>query len=304
MKNFSFDKIIKKEVLKTIIWFDLFSHPLSSFEVFKYLRIKTSYQEVLFFLQELSSDGLISKKSGFYFLPDRDNLPEDRIKRFNFFKKKKKRAVFFTKIISIFPFVQGVFVSNVIGDHNLKEGSDIDLLIISSSGKIWTCRFFCALIAKIFGLRPNIKTKKDKICLSFYIDIENIEMEKFLLNDEDLYFIYWILGLEPIFFRKDVLSLFLKGNLWINNFLPNTNFYFDNKNLKHKNKKKSLFSKIAEKFLKNIQLRIMPKKLKDQAGLSSGVTLGSGFIKLFLEDKRSCFIDNFNKNINKHHEFN
>jgi len=289
---------LKTEILKTLIRFDIFKHPLSSYEIHKFLGVSFVYFEVLLALDELLLDNKIFFSNGFYCLPESVEIIPERFKRLNYFNLKIKKALRFTHLISFFPFVKGVFVSNIIGDHNLRKESDIDFLIISAPSQIWLTRFFCTFWAKILGLRPNNKTKENKICLSFYISSDNLNLEKYLYNENDFYFVYWLVGLEPIFFRSGAYQDFWQNNLWVKKYLPNFCLpLFDRE--ANNIKKKNNFSKFSfviylNNILKKYQLKIMPKKLKEQYGRSSGVLLEDDIIKLFLEDKRAIFIDKFN----------
>ena len=284
---------LKKEILKTIIWFDLFSHPLSSWELFRFLSIKIDFNDFLAALSSLSAESSIKNIYSFWCLAGRENIIEERFKCFNYFKHKIKRAKRFTKIISFFPFIRGVFIGNIIGDHNLRMGSDIDFFIITKNGKIWITRFFCTFIAKFLGLRPNKKTKENKICLSFYIDESNLNLEKYLYSKNDKYFIYWLANLEPIFFKKDILNKFWFNNIWLNKYLPNFLINYDS--FQGNKESQNIKINIIEKIFKKIQLNIMPKKLKEQSSEKMGVILEDHIIKLILNDKRSSFINKFNK---------
>lgn len=287
---------IKKEIIKTLIRFDIFNHPLSSFEIHKFLGIELDYFSLLQYLADLEKEKKISSNFGFYCLPERLAIVVERFKRLNYFNLKIKKALRFTRLISFFPFIKGVFVSNIIGDHNLRKESDIDFLIISAPAKIWLTRFVCTFWAKILGLRPNSKTKENKICLSFYISSDNLNLEKYLYNEDDFYFIYWLAGLETIFFRSGVFQDFWQSNFWLKKHLPNFCFPISEDVLnmdKQKIKNVSTFNKKIEAILKKYQLKIMPQKLKSLYGVSSGVLLEDDIIKLFLEDKRVDFIDKF-----------
>lgn len=284
---------LKKEILRTIIWFDLFSHPLSSWELFKFLNFKIDYNNFLLILPKFFKELKIKNIHSFWCLEGRDDIIIERFKRFNYFKNKIKKAEKFTKIISFFPAIQGIFVSNIIGDHNLKKGSDIDFFIITKSGKIWLTRFFCAFIAKILGLRPNKRTKENKICLSFYIDESNLNLEPYLYNEKDWYFVYWLASLEPIFFRKNILDKFWSNNIWLNKYLPNLLINYDS--FQGNKKSQNIKINIIEKIFKKIQLSIMPQKLKEQSSEKMGVILEDHIIKLILNDKRPSFINKFNE---------
>lgn len=292
------NKNLKAEIFKTMIWFDLFSHPLTVYEIFKYVNYPCKLNDIIIELENLSDK--IKYKNGFYYLAGREEIVEERFRRLNYFKKKIKRAKRFSKLISKIPSVLGVAVSNIIGDHNLKDGSDIDFFIITKSGKIWLTRFFCTFLAKILHLRPNIKTKKDKICLSFYVSSDNLNLEKYLLNSKDLYFIYWLSGLEIIYDKKNIFTKFYQENNWVKKYLPNfSELLSSNRDFVNQPQFKIVSPGFCEKTLKKFQLKIMPKKLKDQVGKSSGVVLDDKIIRLFLSDKRQFFIKKYEENFRK-----
>lgn len=294
-------EILKKEILLTITYFTIFSCPLSSFQIYKFLKIKVDYLDLLGSLQKLKDENKICQYNSFWFLYGEDELSLDNLKRFNYFKRKIKKAKSFSRIISKIPFLEAVFVSNIIGDHNLKNSSDIDLFIITSSKRIWLARFLCTIIAKFLGLRPSKNNKKDKICLSFYISEDALNLEKQLLNQKDLYFIYWLAGLNLIYSKNNIEKFFYQENKWIKKYLPNFDFFYDELLFmkKEKHSHNFLFFNFLESIFKKIQIKIMPKKLKKQYQVSSGVVLEDNMIKLFLEDKRLYFIEKYEDIIRK-----
>jgi len=295
------DNNLKEEIIKTLIWFDTFSYPLTSFEIYKYLNYKTSYPEVVLALEDLSDK--IVFNNGFFFLRNREALVTERLKKFNYFNRKNKKAMAFIKLISFWPSNLGVAVSNIVGDHNLRDDGDIDLLVISTPNRVWSSRFICTFIAKILGLRPNNKTKKDKICLSFYISSDNLNLESYLFNDRDLYFIYCLNDLHIIYNYQGIWEKFYQANTFLSKYLPNRSkslIYLDKQVIATRFKLFSINKKIGdkiEKLLKKIQLKIMPMALKQQANKSTGVLLEDNIIKLFLEDKRLDFINRFDNRI-------
>ncbi|MCK9439286.1 MAG: hypothetical protein WCY43_01735 [Patescibacteria group bacterium] len=314
-------KNLKLVIIKTLVFFDLFNQPLSLFEIYKYLNIKAELFEILDCLENLKDK--IENKDGFYYLQGREKLVKERFKKYNYFKRKTKKAFLFSKLISFFPTVRGVAVSNIIADHNLRDESDIDLFIISSKNKIWLTRFFCVSLAKFLNLRPNRKTKKDKICLSFYVSEGNLNLEKYLYNQKDLYFIYWLIGLQILVNKGGVFNRLELENKWIKKYLPNIgetifssivpikdDFQLfldldinpsklpqvqDWKNKKNKDSK-GFFENLSKK----IQLKIMPNELKSKECDFGGVILKDDIIKLFLEDKRPEFIERFESNLKKY----
>lgn len=286
-----------------MVFFDLFNQPLTLFEIYRYLGVKIGLSELSNSLELMRDE--IKVKNGFYFLLGREEIVEERFKKYNYFKRKIKIAKKFSQLISLLPFVRGVAVSNIVSNHNLKDGGDIDLLIISSRDRIFLTRFLCTSLAKFLNIRPSKKTKKDKVCLSFYISEADLNLEKCLYSQDDLYFVYWVIGLEIIVNKNGVFDKFQFDNKWVKAYLPN--YYCFSRNSSSLSVRESVNSyrsrsaggavifNYLERLSKKMQLKIMPKSLKEKKGVTDGVIFESDIIKLFLEDKRPVFIDRFKK---------
>ena len=73
----------------------------------------------------------------------------------------------------------------------------------------------------ILNLRPNKKTKRDKICLSFYITAEKLDLADLKISGQDWYFNYWLAGLIPLYDRSGIYDKLMAANSWIRNYLSN-----------------------------------------------------------------------------------
>ncbi|MDD5071135.1 MAG: hypothetical protein PHQ42_00105 [Patescibacteria group bacterium] len=294
---------LEEAIVETIAFFDLFSYPLTGFEVWKYTGVKCELSEVLEVLVErrgstpkLGVEPLlgIGEKNRFYFLAGREEIIRQRMARYNYTDKKFKRAVWLAKIFKFIPWIKMIAVGNIIGAHNLKKESDIDLFIITEDGRVWLTRFFCVLIIKILGLRPKPKNMKDKICLSFFISEEAMNLEKLMLGGgRDIYFIYWLAGLAPVYNRDNIYNKFIKANGWLKNYLSN----WEAGGINYRRDAGKSFSRFyrnvadmllggLERRIKEIQLEIMPRQIKDIMNIDSRVVVDGRIIKLHVNDRR------------------
>ncbi len=103
------------------------------------------------------------------------------------------------------------------------ENSDIDLFIITKSGKIWTVRFLSTLLTNLLGVRRQnthglikwtpeyIKKTKDKFCLSFFITEDGMNLD-IIRIENDIYLNKWIESLLPLVNKDKTLEKFLKAN--------------------------------------------------------------------------------------------
>ena len=306
--------------METIAFFDLFSYPLTGFEVWKYLGAKCELSDVLEILEDITKKpplvpplqggqvekrGQIESKNGFYFLAGREEIIKERMARYNYIDRKFKRAVLLSKIFKLIPWIKMIAVGNIIGTHNLKKESDIDLFIITEENRVWLTRFFCILITKILGLRPKPENMQDKICLSFFISEDAMNLEKFMLTREkDIYFIYWLAGLVPVYDKDGIYNKFIGANGWLKNYLPNWEAGEINY---RRNAGKSfswfyrdtidMFFGGLERRIKNWQIKILPKQLATIMNLDTRVVANDRVIKLHANDRRAYYREKFKQQL-------
>lgn len=295
-------------LLKNLVFFDLFYYPLTAYEAWRYLPLEASFFQVRQALKLLVSQQTIATKNGFYYLIGREKTLIYRQQRYHFANRKLKIARQAATLFSYLPWVKFVALSNLIGRHNMRDGSDIDLFIIAGHGRLWLSRLFCAGLMKILGQRPTKENKRDKICLSFYVDSAHLNISELALKSkDDWYFYYWLAGLYPLYDEGGYHFRLMKNNQWLKDYLPNIDFLLSNQaytpSLKFRPK-----SHITSRFIKNIldkleawsqawQWKIMPSALKDLANLDSQVVVQSGIIKLYLIDRRQEFRQRYHKHL-------
>lgn len=259
----------EEAILKLIAFFDLFDFPLTLKEANFYLHILSRdgniflLSDTLLKLDNLIKEGRLDLADGFYFLPGREAITAVRRKRYNYSLRKLKIAKRFVRLFSVFPFVRRVALANSIGFYNLRDESDIDFFVVTARNKIFLSRLFCTGLAKILNKRPNAKTKRDKICLSFYISEDGPKLDDLKLADGDPYFDFWEVGLH---------------------------FLLDKKN---NGESSFLCCGWLEKIAKKLQFWIMPKKLRESAMPAGsndrgdfGVVIGHDILKMYLSDRR------------------
>lgn len=294
-----------QNIVKLIIFFDLFDHPLTVEEVWQNLDIKCELKDVenILSLTNLQNIKELSAKDGFYFLCGRDEIVQTRSSRIQFAKRKIKKAKKITQLLKFIPWIRMIAIGNLIGKNNLRDGSDIDLFIITDARRIWATRFFCVVIAQILGVRPRKNDTRDKICLSFFVSSESLNLEKLMLPNisKDLYFIYWLAGLLSIYNTRDTYMKFMSANNWLVKDLPN----WKAQNIKGLSKNNFLnlhssyildflFGRFESK-LKKLQLKIMPKDLKTLMNQDTRVVVSDSILKLHIEDRRLEFCEKYNK---------
>ncbi|MFH1427934.1 MAG: hypothetical protein ABIG60_05425 [Patescibacteria group bacterium] len=324
------DLNFKEAIVKTVAFFDMFDYPLTLFEIWQLVPTKCDLMDIISGLTALKAvKPLVEEKDGFYFLIGREEIIKIRLKRYNLTDKKFKKAIFIARIFKIIPWIKLIAVGNIIGSHNLARKSDIDLFIITESKRVWITRFFCVLITKAFGLRPKSGKKRNKICLSFFISEEALNIKELMLVKSlhykqtlfkelegyqalpednyfyhDIYFIYWLPGLVPIYDTSHIYKKFILANSWLEEFLPNWSANSLNYQRQVKKSNSWFYHDVVDLLLGGLdsrlqekQINIMPKELINILNQDTRVVATENIIKLHANDRREEYRDKYNKKI-------
>ncbi len=292
-------KRIEKTILKTLVYFDILNRPLILDEIWHYLyQEKASKLQVFMGLKSLLSKKVIgqetSPKSGhiYYFLNGRKEIVPEYFTNFSISQKRWQKVDKVLKIIRLAPFVKMIAVINSLSYNNSNEDSDIDILMVTKGGRLWTARTLTILLLEIIGQNKDQWYKAGKICLGFAFDESRLDMGKIKLNlpaGGDIDFIYWLANLTPVYDRG-IYRDFIKANHWLHQELPN----WQPKELKTEDVKLKTAEKIflgkfgesLEKWLAKIQInRIWHDPKNKRQGTS--VIADPGMMKLHPYDKRA-----------------
>ncbi len=289
MSNYELEKRnkTKEAIIRMIVFFDLFDYPLTANELRDYSDKKHALLEIINILE---TDARIEQKNGFYFLAGRQEILTTRQKRHNYSIRKIKIASRFSRFFHILPFIKLIAVANSIGQYNLRDGSDIDFFIITSPRRIWLTRLICAGMAKILNRRPTDGNKKDKICLSFYITEENLNLDELQLSSGDPYFFFWLRSLVLLYNRDGVYEKFLAANKVA------SEGHFGSPSRKTGQSSNPILDYL-DGLAKKIQLSIMPPTLKAAMNNSAGVVINDKILKFYLKDNRQFFAEKYGNKI-------
>lgn len=260
----------RQEILKIIVFYDIFDFPLTIFEIKKQLKNSCSFNDLEGILSEEINKQKLYTSQGFYFLKKREDIIAIRLKRYNYSLRKIKIAKKFAYIFSKLSFILKIYLCRSSSVYNFKEESDIDFFIVTKNKRIWLVRFFLATFIKILNKRPNKKTKKDKICLSFFVSEDKTDLSIFKLDSGDPDFDFWESNLLLLYNDKKLDRKIVE---------------VDNLNKNYNNK----FLDFLEKLSFKLQLKIMPNYLKlanDNNLINKGVIFNDDVIKLHLHDPR------------------
>src|SRR5947199_5342274 len=157
---------IRKDILATLAYFNMFDYPLKKNEIFLYLGHCNDYREFEQALTNLLKDQAVYKMADFYSLQNDSKLPIRRFKGNELATSMLKKAEKAAAIISAFPFVKGVAVSGSLSKHFADEQSDIDFFIITHANRLWIARTFLHIFKKLTFL----VRRQDHFGMNYCID--------------------------------------------------------------------------------------------------------------------------------------
>jgi len=223
---------LEKAILSTVVYFDIFDFPLTPLEIWKWLFFAHPPHRSYNFWETQSClndsavlQKLIQSKNGFYFLLNRERIVGRRVANYKVAERKYKKAIRFIKLLRFNPFIKMVAVCNNLAFSNASQYSDIDFFIITKAGRIWLARFWANFLPKMLGLRPTHSDTQDKLCLTFFIAEDHLNINDLQSSQIDLYLANWITQLVPVYDPDHLCQSFLQTNQWaishFPNFIPN-----------------------------------------------------------------------------------
>jgi len=212
---------IEKSAIKTLAYYEsLGQYPLTALELYRYLQ-KENDEQILpsfySFLKALGQGRALAKniagKNGFYFLKGNERFYQQRISRQKIAIAKWKKVKKIALALAGCPFLKGLMVSGSLAFGNTKFESDIDFLVITAPGRIWTCRTFLSFFLQVLGQRRHGDIIENKICLNHYIASDSLIVPLQNLSNAQLYS-----HLVPLTNYQN-FRLFQKQNSWIADLL-------------------------------------------------------------------------------------
>ena len=170
---------------------------------------------------------------------------KSRLQREKYSQKKLIIARKAANLIAKIPTVKFVGITGALAMNNAGRNSDIDLMIITKNGCLWTTRLISYLLTWLFGFktrRPKNRLEKDKLCLNMWLDESSLVWDK---KDRNIYTSHEIAQVIPLINKDKTYEKFLFANKWILKFWPNAVKVENSVRLSNFKSNRSLIEKIA-----------------------------------------------------------
>lgn len=201
---------LDKSILKVIIYFDLFRHPVTTQEIVDFNQIMVNQEEVELTATRLVDLKIINRCQDFLGLDDLENKVLERIHKSKLAKKSIRRIKKYSKIVAMFPFVRAVFLTGSYSKGVMGEDSDLDFFIVTDKGKLWITKSLMVAFRKLilFDSHKNF-------CINYMVTSDAL-----IINDRNQFTATELITMIPVY-GVDLYNQMLESNQWIYRFFPN-----------------------------------------------------------------------------------
>lgn len=206
----------QRALIRTLLYFDVFQHPLRENEIYRYLSGSSDkHIQLSEDLGVLCSEDTISHTAGFYGFGDLTTSIASRELDNQRARERMGKAERMSRLIGRFPFVRAVMLSGSISKGRMAEDGDIDYFVITEPGRLWIARTLLIVFKKIFLLNSH----RD-FCVNYFVDTDHLAIQ-----DRNQFTATEVMTLIPTW-NRPVCRAFFAANGWAKEMLPNMELPF------------------------------------------------------------------------------
>ncbi len=199
---------LHRAVLVTVLYSDLFDHPLTGDELHRFLTAPCPDREELDRAVEELDGSYLGTAQGFIFLRGREATIDIRLRRQRLAAKRWPPARRFARWLARVPFLRMVAVCGSQAMDNGDDDGDVDLFLITEPGRLWLVQSLTMVLRRI-GRGLGID-----ICPNYLLASNSLE-----LAARNLYTAREACQAMPMW-GEATYDSFLEANGWIGDFLP------------------------------------------------------------------------------------
>lgn len=199
----------QRALQRTLHYFDFFDHALSLEELHRFLSVPSSVEAVRDSVAHAVTAGVVVFGNGYYGLRAETVALRARHEGLNARKMRSARRM--SRLIRVFPFVRGVYLSGSLSKQGVHSAEDdLDFFILTAPGRVWTAKLLLIAFKKVFLL-----DSEKYFCINLLMDETKLEVAK-----QNLYTATEVVTLVTL--RGSAgRDRFLAANEWVQTYFPN-----------------------------------------------------------------------------------
>ena len=209
-------------ILTTFSYVELFDYPLTASEILAYYVSDSPLArgDLETALARLIDQGVIFRDPllGLHSFPDKVYIIERRLERAVSSSKLMKKARWVARCLSFFPGVRLVAVTGSLASLNSTADDDIDLMVITTHGRLWLTR------ALVFGVLKALKLKRGDrqvpggaVCINVWMEEGDLLMGN---KDQDLVIAFDVARAQVLLDKGGLWEKMIRANSWVFDLLP------------------------------------------------------------------------------------
>lgn len=204
------ESALVRAVVQTVAYADVFDYPLTADEVHRYLIGHPASRGTV---RGLLSNGrlvpkVLSRHGRYFALAGREQAFDTRRERGGVSTNLWREALRYGRLLGNLPFVRMVAVTGALAMDNVADG-DIDYLIVTEPGRLWSCRALVVGVVKLAARRGVT------LCPNYLISERVLELE-----ERNLFTAHEVAQMVPVV-GLPLYERFRKLNTWTDEYLPN-----------------------------------------------------------------------------------
>lgn len=191
-----------------VIYGDVFDFPITLDELHRYSPQSIEPAELRERIREDNTFcRIVASRDDLYFLRGREELVELRAERREASKEAWRLARRVVGFIRYVPFIEGILVTGSVAVDNARRKDDIDFLVITSAGRLWSVFAVLGVLQRIFSRRF--------LCPNYYLTLDHLHLARV-----SYYVAREAVQARPLY-GAAVCESFRECNNWITSFFPN-----------------------------------------------------------------------------------
>jgi hypothetical protein len=209
------DDGLRIHVLRLILYFDVFRHPLTLEEITRFVAPEDP-EAVARVCTNLEREGLLFPIDRYQTLPGKSELIERRSTRTRQAESLWPWARWAARIVAGLPFVEGVFITGSLSKNSVGPDGDVDFLLLVEPGRVWTLKTLTQALRRLLPAQG-----RELFCTNYILATDHLE-----IDDKNLYTAVELATAVPMAGR-DACVNFLEANRWATRWVPGMDWCVD-----------------------------------------------------------------------------
>lgn len=212
------ENTIREAILDMVAYFAVFGLTVSFDRLNAFLSVKASHLAVQAMLRDMLASGELVQIDDEYGLAGvrYTDLQKQKTQREYLLRRARKLG----RVIGKLPFVKAVCVVNSVAIGNAHADSDIDLLVVTTPGRVFVAKGF---LWKTLGWLKLLETSErtaGRFSLGMFLTTRGVTVKRDIMHENQPHLIYWLMTAVPVYGRRQWLEI-LQASPYVRVQAPN-----------------------------------------------------------------------------------